>query len=419
MPAVPVEIHADALAIVREGARHFKAFGEDRYRLALPKLGVMFEVDGLRYERHDLIGELSVRCDLPGVRTVDGTLTMANLNLSSVRARNEHGRYCASRASTNCTIDWFGLVEEFCQRVLHAHQTGQPAVDLRELPRPEGDDMIHVEGLAFPRRHPTVIFGDGGAAKSHLGLYLAGRLAEQGMSVALFDWELAGEDHRVRLERLFADGMPRIIYARCARPLVHEADRLRRIVREHEIEYAVYDSVAFASDGPPEAAEVAGRYFQTIRKIGPGSLHVAHTNKSDDSDKKPFGSTFWHNGARSTWFAKKAEASPDTGQITLGLFNRKSNLGQLQAPVGYIIEFANDRTIFLLTEVADCPDFAVNLSIRQRMAYLLRRVPMTPDEIAEELDAKPDSVRRTLRRHKRLFTVIEGGRYALAERRSV
>ncbi len=129
--------------------------------------------------------------------------------------------------------------------------------------------------------------------------------------------------------------MPPIIYARCERPLVHELDRLRRIVREHEIDFAVYDSIAFACDGPPESAEIAGKYFRAVRQIGPGSLHVAHVNKSDNGDQKPFGSAFWHNGSRMTWFAKLVD-SPSAGKsISLGLFNRKSNLGRIQSPVGF------------------------------------------------------------------------------------
>src|SRR6185369_10696077 len=112
--------------------------------------------------------------------------------------------------------------------------------------------------------------------------------------------------------------------------LVYEVDRLTRIVRDRHIDYAVFDSVAFASDGPPEAAEVAGRYFRAVRQIGCGSLHIAHISKAENGDQKPFGSAFWHNGARSTWFAKRAnEETSGTEPLNLGLFHRKSNLGRL------------------------------------------------------------------------------------------
>ena len=183
--------------------------------------------------------------------------------------------------------------------------------------------MIEVDGLALPKHHPSILFGDGGTGKSYLALYLAGRMAEKGVSVMLADWELCGDDHRDRLERLFPDGMPRILYARCEKPLDFEADRLRRVVKENGIQFSVFDSIAFASDGPPEAAEVAGRYFRAVRQIGGGSLHVAHVTNGENADKKPFGSAFWSNGARATWYVKQDEASAGSDALQIGLFNRK------------------------------------------------------------------------------------------------
>jgi len=206
------------------------------------------------------------------------------------------------------------------------------------------------------------------------------------------------------------------MYARCDRPLVYEVDRLRRIVRENSIDYAVFDSIAFACDGPPESAEIAGKYFRAVRQIGVGSLHIAHVSKAEGADKKPFGSSFWHNGARSTWYAKLADASADSDVLSLGLFNRKSNLSRLSPPLGFTITFTEDRTTFTRTEVADSPDLAGQLSVRQRMAYLLRKGAMAPEVVADEIEADLETVKRTARRYKKLFTVIEGGRLALLAR---
>jgi len=399
----------------RAAAREFTALGEDRYRMALPTIGITFEVDRLRRDHHELVGELRVRCDVAGARTVNGTLSIADFNLSSARARSERARLLADRSKAS-DLDWGGLLEELCQRVLMADRAGQPAVDLRYLERPAADDAIRVEGLTFPRRHPSVIFGDGGTAKSYTALYLAGRMAEQGMAVGLFDWELAGDDHRERLERLFGLTMPRIVYARCERPLVFEADRLRRIVRENSIDFAIYDSVAFACDGPPEAAEVAGRYFRAVREIGCGSLHVAHTSKADNADKKPFGSVFWHNGARATWYVQVDAASAETDVLEVGFFNRKANLGRLAAPVAYSITFGADRTTFRPTEAADSPGLSGQLSVRQRMAYCVRGGAMSAGSIASEIEAEVGTVKRTARRYRSLFTVLQDGRIGLLER---
>jgi hypothetical protein len=396
--------------------REFTAVGDGRYRLSLADLAISFDVDRLRREHHELVGELCVRCDLPGTRSVNGTLTIADFNLSSARARSERAKLLTERANTP-DLDWHGLVEEFCQRVLEADRSGQPALDLRDLPRPDSQtDDIRVEGFVLPRRHPSIIFGDGASAKSYTALYLAARMAEQGMVVALFDWELAGDDHRERLERLFGPDMPRILYARCEKPLVFEADRLRRIVREGSVNYVIYDSVAFACDGPPEAAEVAGRYFQAVRQVGCGSLHIAHISKGEGADKKPFGSAFWHNTPRATWYAKLAEGPAESDILNVGFFNRKHNLRHLSSPVGFTIIFSGDRTTFRRADVADTPDLAGQLSIRQRMAYLLRKGAMTPEAIADEIEADLETVKRTARRYRKLFTLLEGGRVGLLER---
>ena len=252
---------ADELCGESGTMRHrFDILNEDRYRLVVPEISAIIEVDRLRRERGELIGELAVRCTLPGVRSYDGTVSIADFNLSSARARSERARLLTSRTDPKThDIDWAGYLEELCQRVLDAERKGQPAVDLRTLERPGPDDTIKLDGLRLPRRHPTIIFGDGGSAKSYLALYVLARLRQKGLNVALFDWELAGEDHRERLERLFSIGMPKIFYARCQRPLIYEADRLLRIIRDERINYAVFDSIAFACDGAPESAEIASR----------------------------------------------------------------------------------------------------------------------------------------------------------------
>ncbi len=393
-----------------QSAREFAPIGDDRYRLTLPDIGVIFEIDRLRRERNELIGELVVRCELPGAQAINGILSAANFNVSSARARTGRAKLLSDRANIR-GLDWPGLLEEFCQRVLQADRAGQPAVDLRDVAKPEAESNFEVDGFKMPRRHPTILFGDGGTGKSYTALWIAGRLAQQGVRVALFDWEFCGGDHRDRLERLFGPTMPQILYARCERPLIFDADRLCRIVRERGVEFAVYDSIAFACDGPPEAAEVASRYFRAVRQIGGGSLHVAHVSKAENGDKKPFGSTFWHNGARSTWYVKLADASADTETLNIGLFNRKANLGRLSAPAAFSITFTKDnQTIFRRSEVAESPDLAGQLSVRQRMAYLLRRGSMAPEAVAEEIEADLETVKRTARRYKRLFTLIDGGR---------
>ena len=187
--------------------RTFNAVGEGRYVFAIPDLPLEFEVDRLRREKHTLVGELTVRCGLAGARVVNGNLlSVADFNLSSARARTERGRQL-DKLTAATELDWERLLEEFCQRVLTAEREGKPATLLREFPRPV-DDHLDVDGIRLHRRHPVIVFGDGGTAKSYTGLYLAGRLDQRGVRVLYADWEFAGEDHRDRLERLFGSEMP-------------------------------------------------------------------------------------------------------------------------------------------------------------------------------------------------------------------
>lgn len=245
--------------------RDLQAIGDDRYRLAVPDIGVTLEIDRLRCEHHELIGELCARCDLPGARTVDGSLSIADLNVSSARARTDRAKLLAARANAG-DLDWAGLVEEFCQRVLQADRAGQPAVLLgKPDPSYREDSMIDVDGLVLPRYHPSILFGDGGTCKSYIALRVLSKLAEREIPVLYLDWEFDRQEHEYRLGQLFPDGRPAIWYVRCERALIHEVDRLRRIVRENNIQFAVYDSAAYACSGPPESAEVAGYYFRGVR----------------------------------------------------------------------------------------------------------------------------------------------------------
>src|SRR5579862_5755780 len=178
----------------------------ERYVSEVAGYPIVLEADRLRRERQELVGELTIRCTLPSARTIDGVLSTADFNFSSARAREDRAKLLKERARTNGEVDWFLILEEFTQQVFKAEREGDPAIDLRQIQRPERDE-IRVGGFAFPRRHPSCVFGDGGSAKTYTELYLAGQLAQRGLKVGLFDWELSGEDHRDRLERLFGVDM--------------------------------------------------------------------------------------------------------------------------------------------------------------------------------------------------------------------
>jgi hypothetical protein len=404
------------MALYRQlGDRHIVTFSED---------STEFIADRLRWDRDELHGQLSVSTGLLGARAMgdsDGLISFGTFNFSSPRVARDRAKELAERSRAP-KLDWVGRLDEVRHFILRAERQGTPSIDLRTASKPPADDEYNIDGFRMPKRHGTIVFGDGGTAKSYHALYVAGCLAQQGVRVGLFDWELDEYAHRDRLERLFGQAMPEIRYVRCDRPLVYEVDRLKRIVADDRLDFGFCDSVGYAVPGRPEDAENAMGYFRAVRQLRIGTYHVAHVKQGDDNDQRPFGSTFWHNSARSTWYAKLAATSPDGTCKTIGLFNRKANLSSLRPAVGYQIIFDGDTTTFSCVNVADNNDLAESLPLWQRMRHALNRGPLTLARLADDLGANVDTLDRTVRRKSALFTRVPSAdgisRIALVERRS-
>jgi hypothetical protein len=405
--------------------REFGSIGDGHYRLSLLAEGVIFDVTRLRWERGELLGVLAVSADFAGAKVVDGVLSIGTFNLTSVSARTTRAKELASRANAP-ELDFGQALEELCQRTIRAEEAGRPLILLRNVePLPfDFTDVIAIDGFPILRRHPSILFADGGTGKSTLALYFAGELERRGVSTLYLDWEMDEYDHRKQLERLFGSDMPDVKYRRCERPLVIEAEGIADQVRQCGIEFVMCDSIVMACDGPPEAAEVASRYFRALRQLEVGSLNLAHVTKGEGNDKRPFGSTFWHNGARACWYAEQADAAP-SDRIHIGIFNRKFSRGSRPAALGFDIEYGRDDGPIVIhsADVADNDQLSTKLPLSSRMRHLLKGGPLTIAKIAGELNAKVETVDKTARRHDgKLFTRVPGSdgiyRIALVESRS-
>ena len=424
-PGAPVEAEAGLVPEVLHAEQSFTRLGEGRYELEYPSLGIRLEANQVHRDRgRELHGELTVTTTLAGAKTVDGVLLWTSMNFSSQRTRAATAASLAGRSGA-ASLDWVGAVETLSLRVARAEAEGSPIQPLADYPLPGPTETWDVSGLPILQRHPMILFGDGGAAKSYLALHIAATLAGRGTRVLYADWEFSPEDHRERLERLTGATMPResLHYVRCAGPLVAEVARLQRHIVEHDIQYIVCDSIAFAVPGRPEDAEHASAYFRAVRFLGIGSLHLAHTTKSvEHGEDKPFGSVFWSNGARSVWYVKRSGDQGDAGDsVEVALSHKKSNTGRRMPTFGLRLVFTAERTRVERFDVADSTELAGSLAIWQRIKRLVASRPLTVAEIATELDEKPDSVRRIVGRmdifsrgpddRVRLSTSLNTGRF--------
>jgi hypothetical protein len=394
------------------------ACADDTYVFSALGGEVELRLDRLTRERGHLIGEIRVRCGLAGARTFgrDGrTLFTTRVNLMFHRDKVALADACRQRAQTRGTeVPWLDYVEDFVQRVIETEKEGEPVAWVARVPRPAPDRALVTCGVPLFLDHPQILFGAAATGKSLLALAMLGDLGRQGLRTLILDWEMDASVHR---ERADAMGLPpTIAHMRCAAPLTVIADAVKQRCIEHDVQFVLLDSVILACDGPPEDATVAKGYNAALRRIGHGSLSIAHTRAEDPgsarepSHQRPFGSVVWHNSARATWFLKRVNAESDPN-ITLGVYNPKASFRGVHPPFGLTLDLATldhtlDNVTVRHTDIAAEPELAPTLPLAQRLAAALADGKKTQAELVEELGAKPASVKAVLHRYK-------GKRFAL------
>jgi hypothetical protein len=333
----------------------------------------------------------------------------ARVNLIQGTSRTDAVKQLTSRFRDG-NLDWAGMMEMASRWVVDRFRRGEPAMLLRDALAEDEEQVMPLLPPLVVGDGATILFGDGGSAKSFLGLALAASLhtgtevirglhPTTSKRVLFLDWEWQAKPHARRLMRLMGPDLPDLAYARCASPMKHERDRIRQLIREHHAEFIVIDSVGLACGGEPEDAATAIGFFNILSGFGLDSLCIAHVTKSDanaESAKFPFGSQFWHNSARKTWFIRpQREANSD--RLAVALYNRKSNDGAEDAPFGLHFTFGQRVTIER-SQLLNMPEFAATTPIRMRITQVLRSGAMPLHVIASELDEDREAVRIALKR---------------------
>lgn len=385
-------------------------------------MAVMLDFDYLSTERRtgETHAELTIYPDDPEnpIAMFRTRLNLLSLSTRASLVKQLNERY--PKAGRN----WQQMLDQAIQWVLSQHRAGEPAVILTNAPDPEQIGSVLPPLIA--EDGPTIFFGDGGASKSYLALAVAGSLQSgrdvipgmlptRRLKVAYLDWEWSAHVHKRRLLRLMPEAPPPILYVPMRLALKEERDRLRRLIREHELEFLVLDSAGLAAGGAPEEAEVAIAFFATLRELGLPNLIIAHVNRSDSSKgsaDRPFGSQYWHNSARSTWYVK-AQENPMPGQLSVALLHRKDNEEGRHRPVGLRWRWEDERTWIENASIEADPSLEEELPIGKRITLLLRGEgvpPLTQHEIVQQLGHE-DAVRMALRRGAgKYFVKVPGGR---------
>jgi len=355
------------------------------WRLTFSSQRVLVEVPRTYWHSNGQLDATCVVSAIP-VATADEPrrLNHGTINLSSPLVRSRWAKELGARGHD---APWPQIVDELAARILELVTAGDEPVVLTDL-RVSIMPTNRLLGEFCIDAEPSMIFGAGGDGKSYVALACAASLAgglglldftpARAMRVAYLDWEWRPEEHARRLRQLVGDGLrlPGLFHFQCRRPLATIIDGLAVKFKRYGIEYAIVDSVGLACGGPPEKSEIATQYGAALRQLNVGTLSVAHINRSGDT-MMPFGSVYFHNLMRSTWFLKRVQSPSQT--LSFEMHNRKSNSAERAAPIAYTLTWdRSGRVAIAMGEVRQVAP------LRQRIIQAMDRVglPMTVIELA-------------------------------------
>lgn len=387
------------------------------YIASFPLEGVRVAVESLRNSRDGLTADLTVET---GPVSGDGdwvTLTSGRLAMSSISGREQWERRLARRDGD--PKRWGRVLDGLCAAVLRAERRlDAPAIYLRDAQDPPATQMA-IAPLVLANL-TTLWFGPDGALKSyallaaalamHTGLPLLGAKPSRTQRVGFVNFEPFGEgEHKRRMRRLlcvdddFPDGeLPDLVYVDSyGSTLTDQVERLQRVVRDHQLEFIVLDSIGFAADGPLNEDETARRFWQCVGQIGRPMLADGHTPKAGD---ELFGSRFWRAGSRLAWHVTKYDGSaPNTAILRFAC--QKVSVDASLAPVALAFDFSDDETKISTTSAHR----ADGDQLHQRLAAILHREqrPVTYAELALALGEEDNRIRRSVSEHSALFTVLD------------
>jgi hypothetical protein len=193
---------------------------------------------------------------------------------------------------------------------------------LASVERPTDEREVVIEGM-IPARYPSILYGDGGTAKSLLAasMLLAvsggasewmGRAIKKHGAVIYLDFELDEEEQARRVYQL-AEGegvdVPQDFYylSGADRPLKAVLEFARKQAKELGAVMVLIDSLGFALEGDMEAAGDVLRFvrecIKPFERAGITLLIVDHQAKllagESYHQKSPFGSVYKSNSCRS------------------------------------------------------------------------------------------------------------------------
>lgn len=310
--------------------------------------------------------------------------------------------------------DWMRILNKAINLAQEAYLSQERGCDLYDVPDSTGEVMLLAPLIVA--NGPTTFFGDGSSLKSYLlyrmalsmalGTKFCGMAAPR-LTPLIIDYEDEGPNVKRRMRRLglgidssLTEVMGVHYWEAKGIPLVDQVDALKRYIERNGIGLVVLDSVAPACGGDPSDPQAVLEFFSALRQLGIPSLLIAHIDKGGNT-QKPFGSTFWHNESRRTWYVQRVQEE-DSDDLDVGLYCRKANDGRKPSPMAFHVRFSEDErgpVYIQQTSMERAPsELLASASTRTQVrAVLGNGIKRTIKDIAEETGLSYSSVERELK----------------------
>lgn len=317
-------------------------------------------------------------------------------------------------------LNWGDVIEYITEKTMRELEHGEPVLTLKST-----DQITPLDYLVYPLApmgKPTAIFGDPGTGKSQLAVLLNIITSlpwsdnplnlgapQKSVKLLFLDYEADSDDIDRQLVRL-TEGMElgycEIEYRRCSVSLADDIEGIRNHIEEKNIGGLIVDSVSLAAGGDLNRMDVATNYIRSLRQLGQGltTISFAHTSKDRESKNKTIlGSVLFEAGFRSVW---EIRANESEDSLDIALFHRKANLSKKFHDIGFRINYLPTGNTVEYLNPKSVPEFLERMSVNQQILQTLKSGMLSSEEIAQQIDAKPPTLRVNLMRLKKAGKIM-------------
>lgn len=406
----------------------------DTWTLAWPSYQVALGFEKVSETRDGVVAQVVVISQHPE-RPQDQLWGPARLNLLSMQSQTQWVNQLSKRLDT---APWADILVTACAIVVKQFTAPSPTINLADVDL-EAYRVEHLVSGLLPLGETTFCYGDSESLKSMLGGVIAvcvtqglalpwGVLPSRTERVLYCDWETNEVVIAERIRRIAAGlginervdihyrGTLQGKNTSPLRTLTDEVPSIREQIQREKIGLVIVDSIGFAVDGKLVDDDVARAAMSSLRQLTPATrLAIAHISK--ESIEKtgrvdPFGSAFFRAGIRSGFEVRRSTQESLLNDIVdVGIFHWKSNDGSHIPPFGLRFVFEPNRGAIRVRtrDLHEVPDLAMRTSLSSRLRNALKAGAATVADLAEQLEANPDTVKRTLNRMPDVTRLEEGG----------